>query len=139
VSGGSVVLERVRSRLQRVCRRPAAGSPDEPALFRRWVEKLRRFPEGSPGARSLRITATKGEDSGGFAYKVLPAGYDRLFLRFYAKFADDYGFCHHFSGMCGSVQPPPVLRGAAGVRPENSWRSLADAEGSCVQNVGIVV
>ena len=50
----------------------------------------------SAGKRSLQITATRGENSGGHLFKVLSPGHDELYVRFYTRFAPDYGFCHHF-------------------------------------------
>ena len=78
-------------------------------------------PPGSAGTRSLEVTATRGENSGGHLFKVLDPGCDRLFLRFYVKFAADYGFNHHFVSLGGAVNPPPYPLGGAGLRPENSF------------------
>jgi hypothetical protein len=78
-------------------------------------------PPGSEGKHSLRVTATRGENSGGSVFTVLKPGYDRLFLRFYVKFAKDYGFDHHFCSLSGEYNPPPYPVGRAGLRPENTW------------------
>jgi hypothetical protein len=78
-------------------------------------------PPGSAGKRSLRVTATRGENSGGSVFTVLKPGYDRLFFRFYVKFAPDYGFDHHFCSLGGEINPPPYPVGRAGIRPDNYW------------------
>jgi hypothetical protein len=78
-------------------------------------------PAGSAGTRSLRVTATRGVNEGGYVFTVLKPGHDRLFLRFYVKFAPDYGFDHHFCSLGGEVDPPPYPVGRAGIRPDNYW------------------
>jgi hypothetical protein len=105
--------------------------PDLSALKERWSDIKNEegkalfldniVPEGSSGSRSLRVTATRGENSGGYVFTVLKPGYDRLFLRFYVRFAEDYGFDHHFCSLGGEIDPPPYPVGRAGLRPENSW------------------
>jgi len=81
----------------------------------------RAAPPGSAGARSLRVTATRGRNTGGYLYTVLKPGYDRLFLRFYVRFAPDYGFDHHFCSLGGELDPTPYPVGRAGIRPDNYW------------------
>jgi hypothetical protein len=78
-------------------------------------------PAGSAGRHSLRVTATRGKNSGGYVFRVLKPGYDQLFFRFYVKFAEDYGFDHHFCSLSGEINPPPYPVGRAGIRPENTW------------------
>lgn len=80
-------------------------------------------PAGSAGTRSLRVTATRGLNTGGYVYTVLKPGHDRLFFRFYVKFAPDYGFDHHFCSLGGEIDPPPYPIGRAGIRPDNYWGS----------------
>ena len=79
------------------------------------------IPEASSGEYSLSVTATRGENSGGHLFKVLKPGYDQLYLRFYVKFADDYGFDHHFVHLGGAIDPPRWPVGGAGKKPANSW------------------
>jgi hypothetical protein len=76
--------------------------------------------------------ATRGENEGGYVYQVLKPGYDKLFLRFYVKFAQDDGFHSHFAYLRGAVDPKPWPVGGAGVRPEDNW--AAAAEPSMVSN-----
>jgi len=81
----------------------------------------REVPPGSSGGQSLRVTATRGKNSGGYVFTVLKPGYDQLFLRFYVRFANDYGFDHHFCSLGGELDPPPYPVGRAGIRPDNYW------------------
>src|SRR5262249_17442996 len=53
-------------------------------------------PPASPGKRSLQMTATLGENTGGHLYARLPRGVDKAFARFYVKFAADAPYIHHF-------------------------------------------
>jgi len=78
-------------------------------------------PEASSGGRSLSMIATRGENSGGHLFKVFKPGYDRLYARFYVRFAPDYGFNHHFVKLQGAIDPPPYPTGGAGTKPTNSW------------------
>jgi hypothetical protein len=78
-------------------------------------------PAASAGSHSLRVTATRGANSGGYVFTVLKPGYDQLFLRFYVKLASDYGFDHHFCSLSGEYDPPPYPVGRAGIRPDNYW------------------
>jgi len=72
---------------------------------------------GSPGKRSLRITATKGHDTGGDLWKLLDKGYDRLYARYYCKFAPDAPYVHHFVALGGKTSTAPYPEGGAGSRP----------------------
>jgi hypothetical protein len=80
-------------------------------------------PKGSAARRSLRVTATRGVNDGGHLYRVFEPGYDRLFLRFYVKFAPDAGFNHHFVSLAGEINPPKHATGRAGLRPVDYWIS----------------
>jgi hypothetical protein len=105
--------------------------PDLAALKHRWSDINNHegkalfldstTPPGSAGARSLRVTATRGLNSGGSVFTVLKPGHDQLFLRFYVRFAPDYGFDHHFCSLGGEFDPPPYPLGRAGIRPDNYW------------------
>ena len=77
----------------------------------------------SSGRRSLRVVATRGENTGGHLFKVLRPGYDRLYARFYVKFAPDHGFTHHFVHLQGAINPPPWPMGDAGKKPDHYWSS----------------
>jgi hypothetical protein len=99
-------------------------------LASRWTEisnKDRRILDfvtdsvpGSTGTRSLRMTATKGHDTGGHLWKLLDPGYDQLYARFYVKFAKDAPYVHHFVHMGGQMNSPPYPLGGAGSRPSGN-------------------
>ncbi len=78
-------------------------------------------PAGSAGGQSLRITATRGQDTGGYLFKVVPPGEDELYVRFYTKFAPDYGFCHHFVRIRGMIDPVPYPVGQISKGPSSKW------------------
>jgi hypothetical protein len=80
-------------------------------------------PPYSPGHRSLRVTATRGLNDGGHLFRTFQSGYDRLFLRFYVKFAPDAGFNHHFVSLGGEIDPKPYAIGRAGLRPKDRWNT----------------
>ncbi|MEK7406114.1 MAG: hypothetical protein AAB225_13485 [Acidobacteriota bacterium] len=92
-------------------------------------------PEASSGRRSLSMTATRGENQGGHLYRVLAPGHDRLFLRFYVKFAADNGFNHHFVSLGGEIDPPPYPVGRAGLRPVDTWNSGIEPAAASYQTV----
>ncbi len=75
---------------------------------------------GSPGKRSLRMKATKGQNTGGHLWKLLEPGYDKLYARFYVKFAPDAPYVHHFVHMGGRFLSPPWPMGGAGSRPDGT-------------------
>ena len=86
-------------------------------------------PEGSPGNKCLKMTIwrEKGEpNAGSDLIKLFDKGYEQLFLRFYVKFADDYGYNHHFTSLSGSVNPTPAPKGNAGQLAENHFSSTID-------------
>ncbi|MEA2064382.1 MAG: hypothetical protein U9P14_11830, partial [Gemmatimonadota bacterium] len=72
------------------------------------------------GKRSLRMTATKGYDTGGHLWKLLEPGYDQLYARFYVKFAEDHPYVHHFVHMGARINSPPYPMGGAGIRPNGN-------------------
>lgn len=77
--------------------------------------------EGSVGTRSLKMTATHGENEGGELYKTFDDGWDKIHLRFYAKFPEDHGYQGHFVALRGFKDPSPYPTGGAGQRPENHF------------------
>lgn len=93
----------------------------------------RDAPEGSRGTRSLRMTATRGENEGGHLYRLLQPGYQRLFLRFYVRFAEDNGYNHHFVSLGGEIDPAPYPIGRAGRRAVNRWNSGIEPAGTWSQ------
>lgn len=84
-------------------------------------------PVGSPGSRSLQVIARRGENTGGYVFKVLDDGYDKLHMRFYVRFAADHPYSHHFVRMGGRVDAPPYPLGGAGKRPEDHFSVGLDA------------
>jgi hypothetical protein len=78
---------------------------------------------GGPGRRSLRAVATRGANEGGHLYKVLKPGYDKLCLRFYVRFAEDFGWSHHFVTLGGKLNAPRWPEGDAGLRPTVGFTS----------------
>src|SRR2546427_6638538 len=79
-------------------------------------------PPASPGHRSLQMTATLGENSGGHLYTRLSRGADQVFARFYVKFAADGGYIHHFVTLGGYNPPTAWPQGGAGGRPRGGDR-----------------
>jgi len=80
-------------------------------------------PPDSASPWSLRMTATRNVNDGGHLYRIFEPGYDRLFLRFYVKFAPDAGFNHHFVSLGGEINPAKHAVGRAGLRPVDRWNS----------------
>lgn len=78
-------------------------------------------PEGSRGTRSLKMTATRGENTGGELYKTFYPGWDKIYLRFYTKFPEDHGYQGHFVALRGFKDPLPYPMGGAGSRAENHF------------------
>lgn len=79
-------------------------------------------PAASAGKRSLGMTATLGENTGGHLYAQLPRGVERAFARFYVKFAKDAGYEHHFVSMGGCNPPLSWPNPKAGERPQGDDR-----------------
>jgi hypothetical protein len=85
-------------------------------------------PPASAGQRSLRMTATLGENTGGHLYRRLDRGVERLFARFYVKFAPDAEYIHHFVHL-GGYQPATLYpQGGAGERPRGDERITVGIE-----------
>lgn len=68
-------------------------------------------PAGSSGKQSLLITHVGGQGTGSHLYRRLEKGrlekgHDRVFARFYVKFAEDCGPIHHFGTCLGGNNPP---------------------------------
>ncbi len=98
----------------------------------RWGEasdkegKVQSFSEDVPptstGRRSLQMTGTLDENSGGHLFATWKPGLDTAFLRFYVKFAEDHGYEHHFVAL-GCYNPPtPWPSPKAGTRPNGDDR-----------------
>jgi hypothetical protein len=85
-------------------------------------------PAASGGRRSLQMTATLGENTGGHLYRQLSHGVDRLFARFYVKFPADAEYIHHFVHLGGYHPPTPYPQGGAGERPRGDDRVTVGIE-----------
>ncbi len=83
-------------------------------------------PGGSEG-NSLKMTIVRGNGGDGSEIKkIFEKGYEQLFFRFYVRFADDYGFNHHFSSMSGDMNPTPWHVGRAGLKPTEHYSTTLD-------------
>jgi hypothetical protein len=80
-------------------------------------------PAGSPGTRSLKMTGVGGSNTGGSLYRTLsPGENDRIYLRYYIKYASG-GTYHHAGGQFGGYHPPtPWPQGTAGLVPTGADR-----------------
>jgi len=85
-------------------------------------------PPGSRGRRSLQMTATLGENTGGHLYTRLPRGEDTVYARFYVKFARDAEYIHHFVTLGGYQPPTRWPQGGAGERPRGDERVTVGIE-----------
>lgn len=121
---------------------------DSPAaVWERWDEVRAKesmsfsgeVPSGSSGGRSLVMDRQSG--SGPSLFRRIPDrtggwGHDRLFLRFYVKFAPDCGELHHGVSAFGGNHPAtpyPVVR--AGNRPDGTkgfWSGIEPHGGQWV-------
>lgn len=75
----------------------------------------------SAGRWSLQMTATREQNTGGHLFKVISPGQDRLFVRFYTRFAPDCGFCHHFVRIRAMIDPLPYPLGQISKQPSHRW------------------
>ncbi len=92
-------------------------------------------PNGSPGNKSLKMTILRDQDGeGSDLRKIFEGGYEQLYFRFYVKFADDFGFNHHFTSMSGDLNPTTYAKGGAGSRPDQSFSSTIDQS---IQNTNL--
>jgi len=73
------------------------------------------------GARSLEITAHKGQDTGGGPTKWFLPGSDEIYVRFFTRFSASYNFLHHmvFIGASEASNQWAAF-GMAGCRPSGS-------------------
>jgi len=85
-------------------------------------------PASSGGKRSLQMTSTLSENTGGHLYKRLPREVETVFARFYVKFADDAQYVHHFVHMGGYRPATNYPQGGAGDRPKGDDRFTVGIE-----------
>lgn len=83
-------------------------------------------PEGGAGRRSLQVTATVGQNTGGHLYSTVP-GHDTVFVRFYVKFLDQE-FIHHFVTLGGYRPATRWPQGHAGEKPNGDDRFTVGIE-----------
>jgi hypothetical protein len=79
-------------------------------------------PSASGGRKSLLVRHVGGESDGGHLYRRLQPGYERLFVRFHVKFAEDCNPIHHFFHVGGYNPPTAWAQGGAGERPRGHER-----------------
>jgi hypothetical protein len=79
-------------------------------------------PPNSSGKHSLQSTATLGENTGGDFYVRLKRPVDKVYARFYVKFAEDNSYIHHFVHIGGYNPPTRWAQGGAGERPKGDER-----------------
>ncbi len=85
-------------------------------------------PEGSKGKRSLEVTATLGQDTGGHLFAPLARGVECAFARFYVRFAEDADYIHHFVWMGGMNPQTRWPNPQAGVCPKGDERFAVGIE-----------
>jgi hypothetical protein len=94
----------------------------------RVLELVAEKAPGSVGKRCLQVTATLGENTGGHLFKRLNPIQNRVFARFYVKFAEDAPYLHHFSGLGGYNPPTNWPQGSAGKHAAGDARFSARIE-----------
>lgn len=77
-------------------------------------------PKGASGKRSLEVTGTIGENTGGHCYTTWD-GVERVFVRFYVRFLDKQ-YIHHFVTFGGYRPRTRWPQGHAGERPKGHER-----------------
>lgn len=92
------------------------------------LEFIDDTPVGGAGKRSLKMTATLGQNTGGHLYKRLPKQVDTAFVRFYVKFPKDAAYIHHFVHFGGYNPSTPWPQGGAGERPRGDERITVGIE-----------
>jgi len=85
-------------------------------------------PPGSHGQRSIQMTSTLGQNTGGHLYTRLPRAVDKVFARFYVKFPEDSGYVHHFVHLGGYNPSTAYAQGGAGERPRGDDRITVGIE-----------
>jgi hypothetical protein len=85
-------------------------------------------PAPSGGNRSLQLTSTLGENTGGHLYTRLSRELDTAFARFYVRFADDAQYVHHFVHFGGYRPSTSYAQGGAGERPRGDERFTVGIE-----------
>ncbi|HUU12040.1 MAG TPA: hypothetical protein VM431_16065 [Phycisphaerae bacterium] len=74
-------------------------------------------PRGSPGTKSLLVTAKLGENTGGHLFRRFKPGVEKMHARFYVRFAPDCDYIHHFVHIVAENPPTSWPTGGAGLCP----------------------
>jgi hypothetical protein len=85
-------------------------------------------PKASGGKRSLQLTSTLDENTGGHLYQRLPREVETVHARFYVKFAADAQYVHHFVHLGGYRPATSYPQGGAGERPRGDDRFTVGIE-----------
>lgn len=108
------------------------------ALLQRWNDSSGSgifsftgdIPAGSTGIRSLLMTHVGGQGTGGYLYRLLLPGYNKLYLRYYVKFDPACRPIRHFPWLGGYNPPSSWPLGGAGTRPTGTDRFTSGVETS---------
>jgi len=105
-------------------------------IFSRWdtvkgkevMSLSNEAPEGSSDNRSLLMTHEHAQE-GGYLYRRLLPGHDKIFVRYYVKFDTECAPVGHFGAAIGGYNPPTVWpQGGAGSRPTGKDRFTTGVE-----------
>ena len=80
------------------------------------------------GKHSLKITATRNQDTGGHLYKKLTRPVDTAFARFYVYFPQKAQYIHHFTHFGGYNPATNWPQGGAGEKPRGNDRITVGIE-----------
>lgn len=80
------------------------------------------------GSRSIKITATRGQNTGGHMYKKLKRAVDKAHARFYVRFPEKAQYIHHFVHFGGYNPATNWPQGGAGERPRGDDRITVGIE-----------
>lgn len=115
-----------------------AGIDKDPAVFfadgfeagdwKKWderkgpVEVVADNPAG--GGKCVKMTMTRGKDTGGHLIKWFLPGADTVHARFYVRFSGDYQYSHHFVWLLANQQRNRWSAfGKAGRKPDGTYYS----------------
>ncbi len=107
------------------------------AITKRWEDvKSKKImslvadvPAGSADPKSLLMTHTGGQGTGGHLYRRLMPGHKQIFARFYVKYHKDCAPIHHFGTHLGGFNPATRWpQGGAGQRPLGTKRFTSGVE-----------